>query len=287
MFSARHLGPSRVCWHAIAAIFIALFARPALAAEGFFIGDSIGQDVAQTTGQRGVARPSVNLRTNDVINQMGRLPKGAIALMSIGLNNAADPVDWLRPSIERVIAAALATGEKFVWIGPPCVLKKWDKRAEQLDAFLRDRLAATSIQFVSLRDPQICQPKMRSSDGEHFTPNGYLYVWQKIQHDSSFAAAVEINKAIAHARVEDEAQSPAKAPSVASSAAKADPRPRKATRRVHESAPVRASASASDRRVAVKTEVRPRREVRSTPVVKSAPLLKKKTAKPSGVPSPL
>jgi len=167
-----------------------VLANPACAVEGFFLGDSIGDDTAQTVGIRGAARTSVHLRRAQVIAQFSRLPKGAIALMSLGLNDAADPYQSLKNDIERVIAAAEKTGEKFVWIGPPCVLKSWDKRSAQLDAYLRERLATTSIQYVSLRDPQICRHGMRSGDGEHFTTAGYRYVWEKIKRDSSFAAEV-------------------------------------------------------------------------------------------------
>lgn len=166
-------------------------AGTARAAEGYFLGDSIGDDTAKTVGISGAARTSVSLRGSAAINQFARLPKGAIALLSLGLNDAADPVQSLSGDIERVIAAAERTGEKFVWIGPPCVLKGWDKRVAEFDAYLRERLAKTDIQYVSLRDEQICKRGMRSGDGEHFTPAGYLYVWQKVQRDSSFAAEVK------------------------------------------------------------------------------------------------
>ena len=161
------------------------------AAEGFFIGDSIAAATAQTIGMRGSAHHSVSLRRNAIAPQFPRIPKGAVALMTLGLNDAAIPVQAMRKDIETVIEGALKTGEKIVWIGPPCVLKSWDKRAKEMDDYLRERLATTSIQYVSLRDPQICKPGMRSSDGEHFTDAGYRYVWQKIRRDSTYAAEVE------------------------------------------------------------------------------------------------
>jgi hypothetical protein len=161
------------------------------AAEGFFIGDSIAAAAAQTIGMRGVARHSVTLRRNAIAPQLQLIPKGAVALMTLGLNDAAIPVLAMRKDIEMVIEGAQKTGEKIVWIGPPCVLKSWDKRAKEMDDYLQQRLVTTSIQYVSLRDPQICKPGMRSSDGEHFTDAGYRYVWQKIRRDSTFAAEVE------------------------------------------------------------------------------------------------
>jgi hypothetical protein len=169
---------------------------PVQAAEGFFIGDSIAAATAQTIGLRGAAHHSVSLRRNAIAPQFARVPKGAVALMTLGLNDAAIPVQAMRKDIEMVIEGAQKTGERAVWIGPPCVLKSWDKRAKEMDDYLRVRLATTSIQYVSLRDPQICKPGMRSSDGEHFTDAGYRYVWQKIQRDSTFAATVELPKRV-------------------------------------------------------------------------------------------
>jgi hypothetical protein len=169
---------------------------PAQAAEGFFVGDSIAAATAQTIGMNGVAHHSVSLRRNAIAPQFQHIPKGAVALMTLGLNDAAIPVQAMRKDIETVIEGAQRTGERIVWIGPPCVLKSWDKRAKEMDDYLRQRLVTTGIQYVSLRDPQICKPALRSRDGEHFTDAGYRYIWQKIQHDSTFAAAVELPKRV-------------------------------------------------------------------------------------------
>jgi hypothetical protein len=177
-------------WLVIAGLAV-IAAAPVQATEGFVLGDSIGADMAATVGLRGAAHQSVSLRHNGVGKQITYLPKGAIALMSLGLNDAADPVESMRGDIEMVIEGALRTGAKFVWIGPPCVLNGWDARAKQMDEYLRRRLASTAIQYVSLRDPQICRHGMRTGDGEHFTEAGYRYVWQKIQRDSTFANEVE------------------------------------------------------------------------------------------------
>jgi hypothetical protein len=174
---------------ALAAIMPGTHAR---AAEAFFLGDSIAADTAETMGLKGAARQSVSLRRNAVAPQFAHIPKGAIAIMSLGLNDASDPVENMRKDIEMVIEGAEKTGEKFVWVGPPCVLKAWDHRAKAMDDYLRARLAKTAIQYVSLRDPQICHAGLRTGDGEHFTDRGYRYIWQKIQRDSSFGAEVEM-----------------------------------------------------------------------------------------------
>lgn len=174
-----------------ASLLLSLLPHPASAAQGFFLGDSIADDTAKTVGVPGAARTGKHLRRGAVIPQFARLPKGAVALMSLGLNDAEDSYKGLIGDIERVITAAEGTGEKFVWIGPPCVRKSWDNHNEQLDAYLSTRLASTSIQYVSLRDPKICSGGIRSSDGEHFTESGYRYVWEKVKRESTFAALVE------------------------------------------------------------------------------------------------
>jgi hypothetical protein len=183
----------RVLGHAAvgAGVFLAA-TGPGVADEGFFIGDSIAAGASSILGIKGIARPSVSLRRTSVVAQFSQIPSSAVGLMSLGVNDAADPVEVLRKDIEVVIAGAQGSGRRIVWIGPPCVLKDWDRRAKQLDEYLRQRLATTDIQYVSLRDAQICQPAMRTKDGAHFTPEGYRYVWQKTQRDSTFAALVVI-----------------------------------------------------------------------------------------------
>jgi hypothetical protein len=181
----------------VVALAAAAAPAPARAEEGFVIGDSIAADLAQTIGLKFIAHHSVSLRKaapKKISPQLARLPKGAVVLMGLGLNDAAIPVQGLRADIEWVIDLALKTGEKIVWFGPPCVLKRWDTLAKEMDDYLRQRLASTTIQYVSLRDSEICKPGMRTGDGEHFTTAGYRYVWEKIRRDSTYAASIELPK---------------------------------------------------------------------------------------------
>jgi hypothetical protein len=180
---------------AVAALAAIAAAPPARAEEGFVIGDSLAASLAQTVGIESIAHHSVSLRRNarrTIEPQFQRLPRGAVVLMTLGLNDAAIPVKGLAKDIEEVIAGALATGRKIVWIGPPCVLRHWDHRAREMDDYLRRRLASTAIQYVSLRDPQICQAALRTRDGQHFTPSGNRYVWEKIRRDSTWAASIVV-----------------------------------------------------------------------------------------------
>jgi hypothetical protein len=167
----------------------------ARAAEAFVIGDSIAASLAQTIGLKFIAHHSVSLRRaapKRISPQFARVPKDAVVLMGLGLNDAAIPVKGLQADIEWVIDGAVKTGAKMIWFGPPCVLKRWDSIAKQMDDYLRQRLASTNIQYVSLRDPEICKPGMRTRDGEHFTTAGYRYVWEKIRRDSPYAASIEV-----------------------------------------------------------------------------------------------
>ena len=163
----------------------------ASAMDALVLGDSIGAGIATTIGLKSVARRSFSLRRGDVGAQLKLIPVDAVGLMSLGLNDAADPVEHLSKSIEKVVETATTSGRHVVWIGPPCVTKAWDKRAEALDAYLKQRLAPTTIQYVSLRDTNICAPKLRTKDGEHFTVEGYRYVWEKIKREAPLAATLE------------------------------------------------------------------------------------------------
>lgn len=166
---------------------------PAAKADpGIVIGDSIGNAMASIIGLRSAARTSFSVRRHDLRSQLRRVPKGSIALLSLGLNDGAAPVPHLQPSIERAIKHINASGHRVVWIGPPCVFKRWDNRAQAIDEFLAKRLASTDIQYVSLRDDKICNRRMRTRDGEHFKPSGYRYIWKKIQADSSWAAKIKL-----------------------------------------------------------------------------------------------
>jgi len=170
---------------------VVVSAGACLADPAIVVGDSLGLGLAQTIDLPRRAHLSVSMRRGDVSQQFRSLPPGAIAVLSLGVNDAADPVAHLRPGIERVIAAAESTGLRFVWIGPPCVFVRWDPQAALLDTYLRSRLATTRIQFVSLRDRRLCTREVRTSDGIHFTHAGYQTVWEIIRRDAPFAAGID------------------------------------------------------------------------------------------------
>ena len=156
-------------------------ARSIQAADVLVIGDSIGEGIAQINGLKSVAKRSVSLVRSNLMKDIGRLPKGTVGLLSLGVNDAAGPLSLLRGPIEKVITAVEGAGAAFVWVGPPCVLKRWDDHAKALDEYLQQRLATTSIRYIGLRDAEICKKGMRSNDGVHFTAGGYKFIWGKVQ----------------------------------------------------------------------------------------------------------
>ena len=176
-------------------IFISLAflsaSMPARAVEGIVIGDSIGQDLANTVGVRTIAKTSISFLRRTVHPQIARIPRNAIVVISLGLNDGASHFRYLKPYIEKVILAIERKGQRSVWIGPPCVFKRWDKTVKLLDSYLALRLSRSAIQYVSLRDTKICRRSMRSRDGEHFTPRGYHYVWNKMRMESSYARLIK------------------------------------------------------------------------------------------------
>ena len=89
----------------------------ARADDGFLIGDSIAAAMGDTIGMGGVAHHSVSLRRTTIAEHFAHIPKGTVAIMSLGLNDAAIPIKAMRHHIERVIEGALATHERIV-LGP-------------------------------------------------------------------------------------------------------------------------------------------------------------------------
>lgn len=156
------------------------------------IGDSIGVGIATAVGLPSQARKSFSLRRGNVASALAQVPAGSLAVLSVGLNDAGDPIAQLEPSLVRTIEAARKTGLRLVWLGPPCVFSKYAERARELDQHLRRRLAGTGVEYVSLHDDWICQRENRTRDGIHFHHAGYLYLWDKVRRESPSAAGVTV-----------------------------------------------------------------------------------------------
>ena len=176
---------------------------PARAAggEAIVIGDSLGVGVSMASGLSRLARNSVAIRGGNILGQLRQAPSGSLVFMSLGTNDAVGRVEGLDGDIQRIVAAAEASGHRLVWIGPPCVMKSWDTNAQKLDATLRSRLSGTSIIYVGMRDPSLCTAGARAKDGVHFTMSGYGQMWAKARAAAGYSGGRTALASLAAPRV--------------------------------------------------------------------------------------
>lgn len=173
---------------ALAGLFF-VGACPTLAANEVVTGDSLGVGIAMASGFENRAANSVSIRAGSAVDQLRKIRPGSTVFMSLGTNDAVGSVKGLEKGIDRIIETANTSRLKLIWIGPPCVSKSWDTRAVELDGILRARLAGTGITYVSMRDPSLCTPSVRSSDGVHFNMEGYRGMWAKAAAASGYQVA--------------------------------------------------------------------------------------------------
>lgn len=173
---------------ALAGLFFAVPA-PALAANEVVTGDSLGVGIAMAAGFENRAANSVSIRGGKALEQLRRVRPGSTVFMSLGTNDAVGSVKGLEKGIDQIVQTAQAARLRLIWIGPPCVSKSWDKNAIALDGILRARLAGTGITYVSMRDPSLCTPSVRASDGVHFNMEGYRNMWARAAAASAYQVA--------------------------------------------------------------------------------------------------
>jgi hypothetical protein len=170
---ARRFIPSFATRFALCALLVP---GSASAASEIVLGDSIGVGVSAAAGLPRLARPSVSLRNDDIFDQLRRSPRGATAYLALGANDAFDAPRSVPPAVDRIIAAAERADLRLVWIGPPCVRRKWNHKAQALDALLRTQLAGRAA-YVSMIAPRFCDAAIKAADGVHFTMRGYRLLW--------------------------------------------------------------------------------------------------------------
>lgn len=164
----------------LAALAIAVAPATALAENVHIIGDSIGEGLHLATGLDSKAnRYNVAIYTGKALEQLKEMPRGSTVVMSLGTNDAVAGLDDQKAKVEGLVAAAEAQGVKLVWVGPPCVLTKWQVHSKALDANLAAALKGASVDYVSAQDPEFCQDSLHAHDGVHFTMAGYSRLWQK------------------------------------------------------------------------------------------------------------
>jgi hypothetical protein len=168
--------------------FIVLFsglvalAAPATAdASAYVLGDSIGEGVAIASGLKGLARISVHIRGPKALAQINATPPGSTVFIVLGTNDADSGIKGIEKSIDGLVEAAARRQLTMYWIGPHCVRAKFDARSRELDQILHDRLATTSVKYISMRDPKLCASSFYEPDGIHLKMSGYRYMWERVR----------------------------------------------------------------------------------------------------------
>lgn len=153
-----------------------LTARPASAAPGLVLGDSIGVGVSLASGVRRLAHNSVTIGRDDILGQIAQVPAGTVAFLSLGTNDAVGSIKGVGARVEKVLAAVDAAGIKAVWIGPACVIQPWNTTIGELDQILSSKLSGR-MPYVSIAGEGFCDTAIRGHDGVHFTFAGYRRIW--------------------------------------------------------------------------------------------------------------
>jgi hypothetical protein len=144
------------------------------------LGDSLGVGVKIASGHAGPARLSQFIRNDQILAQIAQVPDGATAFLVLGTNDSAGSVKGLEKNIDNIVREVESRKIKLVWVGPPCVRKSWDKNSRDLDAMLSERLASTTIKYISIRsDAALCSGAYTGGDGVHLNFAGYSLMWNK------------------------------------------------------------------------------------------------------------
>jgi len=172
---------------------LAWAAAPAAASEisnGYVLGDSLGDGVAQVSHLKGLARNSVHIRGPRALEQIAQTPPNATVFLALGTNDANRTIAKLDRHIDNIVQAAEQKSITLVWLGPPCVRPYWDSRGRDLDRMLQARFAGSSVLYVSMRDAELCSGGLQEPDGVHLKIKGYVHMWQKAAAAAGYAVAV-------------------------------------------------------------------------------------------------
>ncbi len=163
-------------------------AGPAQAAS-YVLGDSLGLGVATAARLKNLSRISVHIRGPKALEQFAQVPSGSTVFLVLGTNDANGSIARLDKSIDNIVQAAEKKNITLIWMGPPCVRTSWDPRARELDGMLREKLARTSVRYVSMRDERMCAGDFHERDGVHLKMKGYAHMWERARTASGFAVA--------------------------------------------------------------------------------------------------
>jgi lysophospholipase L1-like esterase len=148
-------------------------------ADGYVLGDSLGEGVAEVSHLKGLAKVSVHIRGPRALEQFAQTPQNATVFLVLGTNDANGTIARLDKSIDDIVQAAARKNINLIWLGPPCVRQSWDTRSRDLDLQLRARFAGTAVRYVSMRDPELCSGSLQEPDGVHLKTKGYVHMWEK------------------------------------------------------------------------------------------------------------
>jgi lysophospholipase L1-like esterase len=173
----------------LAALVAAPAAATGLPGDGYVLGDSLGEGVAEVSHLKGLAHVSVHIRGPRALEQLAQTPPNATVFLVLGTNDANGTIARLDKSIDDIVHAAQAKGIALIWLGPPCVRQSWDTRSRDLDIMLKARFAGTAVRYVSMRDPELCSGALQEPDGVHLKIKGYVHMWEKAAAAAGYALA--------------------------------------------------------------------------------------------------
>jgi hypothetical protein len=148
-------------------------------ANGYVLGDSLGEGVQEVSHLKGFAHVSVHIRGPRMLEQLAQTPPNTTVFLVLGTNDANGSILRLDKSIDDIVQAAAQKNIALIWLGPPCVRPSWDSRARELDGMLKTRFAGTPVRYVGMRDPELCSGSLQEPDGVHLKTKGYIHMWEK------------------------------------------------------------------------------------------------------------
>jgi hypothetical protein len=179
----------------------AVAAATGVPSDGYVLGDSLGEGVAEVSHLKGLAHVSVHIRGPRTLEQFAQTPPNATVFLVLGTNDANGTIARLDKSIDDIVQAAARKNITLIWLGPPCVRQSWDTRARDLDLLLRARFAGSAVRYVSMRDPELCSGSLQEPDGVHLKTKGYLHMWEKAAAAAGYAPAAAEPARLAATRI--------------------------------------------------------------------------------------
>lgn len=141
----------------------------------FVLGDSLGVGMSQAmrlAADRSLAQTGLRITDPKLVDQIGKLPQGATAVVSVGTNDAyagENGVAETPAALNNLIRAAKERGVELVVVGPP-KLPKNDEHAAAIDKQFQEIVKNNpGVRYVSSRN----QDFQRAGDQLHMTPKGY------------------------------------------------------------------------------------------------------------------